>query len=299
MKRIGPLLLFLSLPAAAAEVRVDGSYRLRYNLESNYLLDESTRLGQERWMEHRLRLTPKIVETDQIEVQASFDVISGLVAGQLAPSFQQLGWTGRSAYDGIHASGFDFRHVFAKLRLPIGVFEFGQMPNDWGMGMLLNGGNTEEGPDFGDARFGDIVDRVLFATRPLAFLGPRSHFGQHLALAVAGDLVYRDRYATLVRSNGTGGLQWGDVASEVVGALVWDPTADTRAGLYVVRRWQQYAASAEAPASDLEWARAARRSGDHATAAQRLEHLILTYPQSALVPQARRELELTRGNLPS
>jgi hypothetical protein len=30
----------------------------------------------------------------------------------------------------------------------------------------------------------------------------------------------------------------------------------------------------------------------------RLEHLILTYPQSALVPQARRELDLARAGIP-
>jgi hypothetical protein len=237
------VLLLGTVPAAATDIRVDGSYRLRFNGETNYLLDGSgTRLGQERWLEHRLRLTPKIVEEDQIEVQGSFDVLRGLVAGDLAPTFQDLGWQGRSNRDGVHASGFDFRHLFVKFRLPFGVFEFGQMPSDWGMGMLINGGNQEEGPDFGDVRFGDIVDRVLFATRPFGFLGPRSEIAQHVAVALAADLVYRDRYAQLVNTNGTGGLRWGDVASQLVGAIVWDPGPDSRAGLYVARRWQEYAA---------------------------------------------------------
>jgi tetratricopeptide (TPR) repeat protein len=61
---------------------------------------------------------------------------------------------------------------------------------------------------------------------------------------------------------------------------------------------EQYASSAEAPESDLVWARAARRRGDATTATQRLEHLILTYPQSALVPQARRDLEQLRNTVP-
>lgn len=61
---------------------------------------------------------------------------------------------------------------------------------------------------------------------------------------------------------------------------------------------EQYALSAEAPAAGLEWARALRRDGDAAAAASRLEHLILKYPQSALVPQARRELELLRNTIP-
>jgi len=237
------LLLLGALPAAAADIRVDGSYRLRFAGESDYLLDGSgTRLGQERWIEHRLRLTPKIVEQDQIEVQGSFDVLRGLVAGDLAPSFQDLGWQGRSNRDGAHASGFDFRHLFVKFRLPFGVFEFGQMPSDWGMGMLVNGGNQEEGPDFGDVRFGDIVDRVLFATRPFGFLGPRSEIAQHVAVALAADLIYRDRYAQLINATATNGLRWGDVASQLVAAVVWDPGPDSRAGLYIARRWQQYAA---------------------------------------------------------
>lgn len=61
---------------------------------------------------------------------------------------------------------------------------------------------------------------------------------------------------------------------------------------------EQYASSAEAPAAELEWARALRRRGDSAGATRRLEHLILTYPQSALVPQARRDLELLKNSIP-
>ncbi|HEX7545233.1 MAG TPA: hypothetical protein VF368_00795, partial [Gemmatimonadaceae bacterium] len=57
----------------------------------------------------------------------------------------------------------------------------------------------------------------------------------------------------------------------------------------------RYATSPEAAESDLEWARALRRKGDVAGAVDHLEHLILTYPQSALVPQARRELEAVRA----
>jgi len=65
--------------------------------------------------------------------------------------------------------------------------------------------------------------------------------------------------------------------------------------------WQriltQYATAPEAAESDLEWARTLRRKGDVAGAVDHLEHLILTYPQSALVPQARRELDAVRtGN---
>ena len=61
---------------------------------------------------------------------------------------------------------------------------------------------------------------------------------------------------------------------------------------------EQQGSTPEAPSAELEWARALRRHGDAAGAVARLEHLILTYPQSALVPQARRELDLARAVIP-
>lgn len=54
----------------------------------------------------------------------------------------------------------------------------------------------------------------------------------------------------------------------------------------------------EAPQAELEWAKQLRRTGDNAGASSHLEHLILAYPQSALVPQARRELELAKSAIP-
>ena len=66
---------------------------------------------------------------------------------------------------------------------------------------------------------------------------------RHNLIALAGDLIYRDRYAQLVTSNGTGGLTWGDTAWQVLAALVYDPSPDSRAGLYVTRRIQSYAAN--------------------------------------------------------
>ena len=54
----------------------------------------------------------------------------------------------------------------------------------------------------------------------------------------------------------------------------------------------------EAVESELEWARVLRKRGDMTGAVAHLEHLILSAPQSALLPQARRELELARGTVP-
>lgn len=55
-----------------------------------------------------------------------------------------------------------------------------------------------------------------------------------------------------------------------------------------------YAGSPEAPEAELAWARQLQRRGDAAGVRARLEHLIVTYPESSLVPIARRELEQAR-----
>jgi hypothetical protein len=57
-------------------------------------------------------------------------------------------------------------------------------------------------------------------------------------------------------------------------------------------------APATAPAAELALAElllAGRRTSEAVT---QLEHLILTYPESALVPQARRALDMARGAVP-
>jgi len=52
------------------------------------------------------------------------------------------------------------------------------------------------------------------------------------------------------------------------------------------------------PAAELDWARLLVRNGRAAEAVPHLEHLILTYPNSAFVPEARRVLERAKGAIP-
>jgi TolA-binding protein len=53
-----------------------------------------------------------------------------------------------------------------------------------------------------------------------------------------------------------------------------------------------------AAASLLHLARAAAARGRAAAAVRSLERLILDYPESALAPEARRELDRVRGLVP-
>jgi hypothetical protein len=57
-------------------------------------------------------------------------------------------------------------------------------------------------------------------------------------------------------------------------------------------------APATAPAAELALAELMLAGRRHPEAVTQLEHLILTYPESALVPQARRALDVARGAVP-
>lgn len=241
-------LLFVSLAAVLAasaaraqELRVEGSWRLRFSDNTDQTLDDTgTKLGQGSWFEHRIRLTPKVVADDVWEVQASADVLSGTLGGDLARDFSGLGWTGRSIQDGYKASSFDLRTIYGTVKFPFGQLQFGQRPSQWGMGLVANSGNDETNLDFGDARFGDLVDGVLFATKPLVpLMGPQSDFARQVVTAFAFDAVYRDRFASLVVRD-SNGLHWQDLAWQGVAAALWDPSDKTRIGFYTARRVQSF-----------------------------------------------------------
>ncbi|PYP47318.1 MAG: hypothetical protein DMD50_05085 [Gemmatimonadetes bacterium] len=129
--------------------------------------------------------------------------------------------------------------------------------------------------------------------RPLLLLaqGDSVHAVQALRLAAA-------RLATTEGGGGGGGgrpdllLLAGRVAARL-------DTVQQRSALVlfdeVVRTGGPGAA---APAAELEWARLLERRAQPAEALQHLEHLILTYPGSAVVPEARRELERAKGAIP-
>lgn len=61
---------------------------------------------------------------------------------------------------------------------------------------------------------------------------------------------------------------------------------------------ERHAGSSAAPAAELALARSLAGRGDLQGAAARLEALILAHPESALVPEARRELDRVRGLVP-
>jgi hypothetical protein len=80
-----------------------------------------------------------------------------------------------------------------------------------------------------------------------------------------------------------------------LGARLSPPKVAT--GIYE-RLVRDYAKSPEAPEALLAWARLLRDTGDRVGAVTKLEQLLLDYNASALAPQARRDLDQLKGQVP-
>jgi hypothetical protein len=173
-------------------------------------------LGQNAFLHHWLRLTPRLQLRDKVEIIGQIDVVTGMLAGARARDVD-ADHTPRNDWNGF--SNVQPRWLYAQAKLPFGLVRAGQQPNHWGMGILANDGDHPL--VFGDYRYGSIVERLLFATRPG---GPDSNF----VLALAGDLVFRDNTARLTR---------GDRAVQGALAAFWAKNEDTF-GLFSTLRHQ-------------------------------------------------------------
>ncbi|MFO0633584.1 MAG: hypothetical protein U0168_12100 [Nannocystaceae bacterium] len=126
----------------------------------------------------------------------------------------------------------DPRELYIEARTPIGLLRLGQQAFTWGQGMLANNGNYVD--RYGDLRFGDdgrgdIFERILFATKPFQNRGGGI---KDLAIAIGGDLVFRDERVDLTKK---------DLAGQALLVLRWAPekSPGNYVGAYAVYRKQK------------------------------------------------------------
>jgi hypothetical protein len=194
------------IPTAPAEpgvlrLQIHGEYQLRYENLRSFPLDPTLTtvsehpgaiadsLGQNNFVYHWLRVTPRFQISDKVEFVGQIDVLTGMLFGDLAHD-DGADQTPRDSYNGF--SNVQPRWLYVQWNSPIGIVRVGQQPSHWGMGILANDGDHPS--LFGDYRYGDISERVLFATKPF---GKKSDF----TVAAAGDLVYRDSEADITQQN--------------------------------------------------------------------------------------------------
>ena len=80
-------------------------------------------------------------------------------------------------------------------------------------------------------------------------------------------------------------VRFGDIASEVVAALVWDPSPESRAGVYVARRWQEFAlggGSMQTWLVDLHLGIGQPAARPHGTLSGAVRRIITSYPAESL-----------------
>jgi hypothetical protein len=122
---------------------------------------------KDKWaLKNRLRLCPSIKPFKTLELNAQADFV----------------WENGTYAERDYA--IDFRKAWFRWLTPIGLLSAGRMPNEWGLGIFINSGDGYD-ERFGVKRYGDIVDRILFATKPLGKEEP-------LVVALAFDRIVED-----------------------------------------------------------------------------------------------------------
>ena len=220
-----PTSRFLPKPpdGGAVHAYVHGEYQLRFQGQSDVPLTpplsgapRPASLGQSRFVEHWLRLNPRLDYRDWLSLIAQADVPRGLVGGDTT-SYVDASREPRSEAQWYRAR---LRTLYAEARTAAGTLRLGQQAANWGMGLVANDGDRRS--FFGDYVGGSLVERALFATTPLGK-------GTPLLLVVAGDLVLRDNTADL--------LGRGDKAMQGVAAAVYREKRG-EIGVYGVYRHQ-------------------------------------------------------------
>ncbi|HEY3817960.1 MAG TPA: hypothetical protein VGL81_12355 [Polyangiaceae bacterium] len=218
-------------------LQIHGEEQIRYEHLRSFPLDVSaTRanafpgatsdsLGQNDFVSHWFRITPTLQLGTKLRVVGQGD-LTGMLLGDLAhdTSADQTPRDQNNGYDGF--SNLQPRWLYLEWTSPVGLLRVGQQPSHWGMGLVANDGDHPS--LFGDYRYGNIVEQVLFATKPLGIESP-------FVVALAGNLVYRDNVAILTN---------GDHAFQGILAAFYQRGADML-GVYGVYRDQNHSESSE------------------------------------------------------
>jgi hypothetical protein len=237
-------------PREPLEGRIEVDYRLRGTFLSKLRVQDPQRYAaQQPDLEkrffglHRLRLGASVrynhdgMFLDRIAARVQGDAWDGRPWGNGGVANHALTqfWAHPRQQDGAFGGG-QLRRLNVEFTTAVGVLRVGRDTSRWGLGILANGGEDDATDLRGDQLHGDIVDRLLVATRPLALAG----LDVPLNVAVAVDRVVDDdtvdlsgdRYGPCRRPTCR---HPGDRAFNVIGALLYDG-ASVQGGTYVAWR---------------------------------------------------------------
>ncbi len=149
-----------------------------------------------------------------------------------------------------------------------------------------------------ETRRAELVDALGLLARTRVDKSPA--LGRAFLALARRDSAGASAQFVAIADSATGGsaLSVGDAAPALLALAARLVAPGPRAMLLWERVVRDFPKSPEAPESLLASARAMRDAGDRAGAVTRLETLLVEYPASALLPQARRDLERLKGQVP-
>ena len=176
-----------------------------------------TRLRQRTWATEWIRVGAQLTIGKAARFVVQMDLIPRWVFGDVT---QGVSAAGDWARDTDTTSFARLRYAYFDYTTPIGLLRVGQVGSHWGLGLLANDGDHLR--LFGDYRYGSIVERIAFATRPGGTDSP-------FVVAISGDAVLQDQTA-----------KWsdGDRTYQAVLAAYYERN-ESFFGFYGVRRWQK------------------------------------------------------------
>lgn len=157
--------------ASAAEVVWDGHYRARGEMFNTLSLSDTNANAEDpAWhMDHRLRLRPGFLLSDQVAIYTQLDFLPYVKWGQ-TPTIVTDPLTGEdqpvvfsdavqpptTTEGAVTLENIRVTRLWGEVQTKYGLVRFGRVPNHWGSGMVFNAGNRDID------EFGDTVDRVQF-----------------------------------------------------------------------------------------------------------------------------------------
>lgn len=179
------------------------------------------------YLDQRLRvgLSQEVDET--LRFEGELELLNGQVVGDYDRLAAGLRRDERETLRGWDLKNAELRRFAITWKAPWFELRAGHMGSHFGLGLLAHDGRDDP-TRFGAATGGDLSDRLILATRPLAHLTPDS-WAARLVLAVGGGVTYRDENAD---------LRAGDVGGEAL-LSVFYREEELFAGLYVAGRFQK------------------------------------------------------------
>ena len=189
--------------------------------------DPGTRaLGQNIWASQWIRLRGELGLRPYLKLVAQVDVLRGVIVGDTAVGIAPSAWRrDRRIGFGDDAScteearcerlypGFELRTLYLEFTSRAGLLRVGQQGFYWGLGIVANDGDHR--PVFGDYQYGDLVERIAYAVKPLGAQHP-------FTIAAAADLVYDD---------GPFDLRQGDAMYQGVLSAFWKENGPSEAAV--------------------------------------------------------------------